>query len=592
MKNDIEKYVVPWTEKPFPKTIQDEAKEVLASLKEKTENPNIDAYTVPLDFGTGGIRGKLGYGIGRINEYTIARVALGFFRYLKSKCKTPLVVIAYDTRKKSKTFSNITALIAIQLDMKVKLFRKPAPTPLLSFAVQRYKASGGVVITASHNPDTYNGFKAYLSYGGQVISPFDKEITGFLDKIENWKEVLWDRKENPIYSSKVDFVLEDCFEEYKNLLENSFIISDKITKRERKKVKVVYTALHGTGSWYIKNLLSSFGYKNFFPVPEQTKINGRFDTVKTPNPEDKEALKMAHQLAIQEEADIFIGTDPDADRVGIGVLDKFGTYQYLNGNQIGSIMSAYLCEKAQSQENENTYYLLKTIVTTDLQEIIAKKNQVVCRNLLTGFKYIAEYIEKLEKKKNHQFLLGTEESYGYLPISYIRDKDALSSTLLILEILTEKKSLEKKDLVEYLDDIFLKYGLFQESLFSLELEGSEGTNKIEKIMFNIRKKDWIGKEIYSRKIEGLLDFQNQKSFGKSTNSVFKELPTSNVIQFLLENKGKITIRPSGTEPKIKLYFSLMNDKSKNLRELQKNKVVLLDELEQIQNKFLKILKLK
>ena len=593
MKKNLENYVTPWTKKPFPKTIQDEALKVLESLNSKTPDANTDAYTIPLSFGTGGVRGKLGNGVGRINEYTMARVALGFFRYIKSKKKDSLVIIAYDSRKKSKVFAKIVALIASSLELRVKIFRKPAPTPMLSYAIRYYKADGGAVITASHNPENYNGFKAYLSYGGQVISPIDKEITDYIEKITDWKDVLWDKKSDPVYHPNVDYVLEDCFESYRSDIEESFLFSPKIGKRERKKIKVVYTALHGAGSWYVKNLLIYFGYKNYFPVPEQTKMNGRFTTIQSPNPEDREALKMAYNLAVQEEADIFIGTDPDADRVGIGILDNQGEYQYLNGNQIGSIMAAYLCEKLDDKDKKENYFLLKTIVTTDLQENIAKKHGIECKSLLTGFKYIAEYMEKNEQEGKSKFLFGGEESYGYLPVSWLRDKDALTSIILILEILTEKKMIEKKDLIQYLDEIFLKYGIFQESLYSVELEGSEGQKKIEKIMKSLRKKNFVGTKIHEREIIGTIDFQSREVSGEASKAVFKDFSTTeNVFQILLENRGKITVRPSGTEPKIKLYFSLMNDDSQNLEDIKINKNNLIDELDFTQEIFLSMLKLK
>lgn len=539
--------ILSWTKSPFSTEIQSEAKKAYEDWQKGITSELVDSYAHPLTFGTGGIRGKIGNGIGKMNLYTVGRAALGFLDYLKDTKENPSIVIAYDSRRLSKEFAELSAGIGATLGVTVHLFPKVTPTPLLSYAIRYYKASGGIVITASHNPPEYNGFKAYLADGGQLVPPDDALIIKRIGEIEDWSSIPMISKTDKVYKKYVKSVGSDCFKSYLKDLHKAKIQS-KAKPKTRNNLKIVYSPLHGTGGEYMKEMLSFFGYKSVFLVPEQKKPDGEFPTVKYPNPEEKEALALCEFHAKKKKAEVFIATDPDADRLGVGVRKPDGEYEYLNGNQIGSIMAAYLSER--KKDKGKVYHLVKTIVTTDLQEAIAKKNGIKIKNVLTGFKYIAEEMKQIEKKKNNLFLFGGEESYGYLPVPFVRDKDSLSSALLFVEILAEKG-----DLLSYLNEIYLKYGLYRESLYSLTLEGSSGQTKIKESIENLRKENLIGKQIGGRKVVGVLDYETQTTSGKSKTTVFRGMPKSNVIQVELEGNAKLTIRPSGTEPKVKVYSS-------------------------------------
>ncbi|RHX86627.1 phospho-sugar mutase [Leptospira stimsonii] len=583
--NHPESLILSWTKDPFSAIARKEASFALEKFKKGESGLEVEAFSVPLEFGTGGMRGRLGNGIGRMNEYTVGRAALGFVSYLAKKNKKASIVIAYDSRRRSQEFAEVTAGIAASLGVKVVLFKEVTPTPLLSYAIRYYKASGGVVITASHNPPDYNGFKAYLADGGQLVPPDDKKIISSIESISDWNQISILSPKDATYKKFVTTAGKDCFASYKKELAKAGILSSILKPKDRSSLKVVYSPLHGTGGKSMKELLNGFGYKNVFLVPEQKDPDGEFPTVKFPNPEEPEAMELSRKFAISKDAHAFIATDPDADRLGIGVQNGKGNYTLLNGNQIGSIMAAYLCERyAASKKKKKKAVLVKTIVTTDLQEIIAKKNKVKYKNVLTGFKFIAQVMAKLDKSKTDFFLFGGEESFGYLPVSFVRDKDSLSSALLLLEILTEKK-----DLLSYMDEIYLRYGLFQESLKSLTLEGSAGKEKIQKSLDSLRTSDLLGKRIHQRKIVGILDYKTQTAKGSASKTAFSGCPSSDVIQVILEGNAKLTIRPSGTEPKIKIYSSfqsLVAPKSKE--EIQTLTTGLLFEIKASEEIFLKL----
>ncbi|MCW7467959.1 phospho-sugar mutase [Leptospira kanakyensis] len=577
--------ILSWTKSPFSSEIQNEAKKAYEDWKAGISSELVDAYVSPLSFGTGGIRGKIGNGIGKMNLYTVGRAALGFISYLRDTRKNASIVIAYDSRRLSKEFAELSAGIAAKLGVKVYIFPKVTPTPLLSYAIRYYKASGGIVITASHNPPEYNGFKAYLEDGGQLVPPDDSLIIKRISEINDWSSIPLVQKSDKDYKKLVKPVGSVVFKTYLKDLKQAGILSS-VKPKTRTDLGIVYSPLHGTGGEYMKEMLNFFGYKSVFLVPEQKKPDGEFPTVKYPNPEEKEALVLCEFHAKKKKAAIFIATDPDADRLGVGVRRPDGEYEYLNGNQIGSIMAAYLSERKKSKTK--IYHLVKTIVTTDLQEAIAKKNGIKIKNVLTGFKYIAEEMKQIENKKNNIFLFGGEESYGYLPVPFVRDKDSLSSALLFVEILAEKG-----DLLTYLDSIYLKYGLYRESLYSLTLEGSSGQDKIKKSIETLRSENLIGKTIGGRKVVGVLDFETQKADGKAKASVFKGMPKSNVIQVELEGNAKLTIRPSGTEPKVKVYSSFASlKKPKKQSEISGLWDSLGKEIAQAETEFLQLAGLK
>ncbi|MCZ8239685.1 MAG: phospho-sugar mutase [Leptospiraceae bacterium] len=552
--------ITSWTQEPFSPSIQSEAKIALEEFNSNKPSDLVEAYSIPLEFGTGGIRGKMGNGIGRMNAFTVGRAALGFSQYLIKKTKKPILVIAYDSRNNSKEFCEITAGIAAGLGIKVYFFPEVAPTPMLSYAVRYYKATGGVVITASHNPPAYNGFKAYLADGGQLVPPDDAKIIQNIESIHDWNTIQFLTKKDPVFKKNVKKVGKDCFQSYLKDLKKAKIQSSIATNKDRKNLKIVYSPLHGTGGVYMKKALNSFGYKNVFLVPEQSEPDGNFPTVKYPNPEEKEALALCDKWARETKSSVFIATDPDADRLGIGVFDSKNETVLLNGNQIGSILAAYVAEKINKQagKKKKDYYIVKTIVTTDLQLSIAKKNKIKMKNVLTGFKYIAEVMKDIDKKKNAKFLFGGEESYGYLPVDFVRDKDSISSALLLLEVIAEKK-----DILAYLDEIYLNYGLYLESLKSLTLEGSAGKEKINKALNLLRTQDIIGKKIGGREVVSFIDYKEKLVKGQAKSNIFQGMPSSNVIQVELSGNAKLTIRPSGTEPKVKIYssFASMNQPS-------------------------------
>lgn len=577
--------ILSWTKSPFSSEIQNEAKKAYEDWQKGVSSELVDAYATPLTFGTGGIRGKIGNGIGKMNLYTVGRAALGFISYLRDTQKNASIVIAYDSRRLSKEFAELSAGIAAKLGVKVFIFPKVTPTPLLSYAIRYYKASGGIVITASHNPPEYNGFKAYLSDGGQLVPPDDSLIIRRISDLQNWSQIPLVKKTDKDYKKLVKPVGPVVFKTYLKELKQAGILSS-VKPKTRQDLGIVYSPLHGTGGDYMKEMLNFFGYKSVFLVPEQKKPDGEFPTVKYPNPEEKEALALCEFYAKKKKAATFIATDPDADRLGVGVRRKDGEYEYLNGNQIGSIMAAYLSERKKSKNK--TYHLVKTIVTTDLQEAIAKKNGIKIKNVLTGFKYIAEEMKQIESKKNNIFLFGGEESYGYLPVPFVRDKDSLSSALLFVEILAEKG-----DLLSYLESIYLKYGLYRESLYSLTLEGSQGQDKIKKSIETLRSDNLIGKVIGGRKVVGVLDYEIQKAQGKGKASAFKGMPKSNVIQVELEGNAKLTIRPSGTEPKVKVYSSFASlKKPKKQNEIEALWETLGKEISQAETEFLQLAGLK
>jgi phosphomannomutase len=544
--------ITPWTQKPFSSEIQKEASTALQLLESNQMTELVEAYSIPLEFGTGGIRGKIGNGIGRMNEYTVGRAALGLSQYLVKKAKKPILVIAYDSRNMSQKFCEVTAGIAAKLGIKVYYFPEVTPTPMLSYAVRYYKATGGVVITASHNPPAYNGFKAYLADGGQLVPPDDAKIINNIESIHDWNKISFLSTKDPIYKKLVNKVSKDCFDSYLKDLKKSGILSKNVDSKTRKNLKIVYSPLHGTGGKYMKKALNTMGYKNVFLVPEQAEPDGSFPTVSYPNPEEKEAMALCDKWARQTKSPVFIATDPDADRLGIGVFNEKNETVLLNGNQIGSILAAYLSEKvhAETSKKKKDYYLIKTIVTTDLQESIAKKNKIKLKNVLTGFKYIAEVMKEIDKKKNAKFLFGGEESYGYLPVDFVRDKDSISSALLLLEVLSEKGNL-----LSYLDEIYLNYGLYLESLKSLTLEGSAGKEKINNSLNSMRSQNMIGLKIGEREVVSFIDYKEKLVKGQAKSSIFQGKPSSNVIQVELSGNAKLTIRPSGTEPKVKVYSS-------------------------------------
>lgn len=526
-----------------------DTKNEIEHLKQNNPTELKDAFYRDLEFGTGGLRGIMGVGTNRINKYTVGMTTQGLANYLKKQfTDVPLikVAIAYDSRNNSSNFAKISAEVLSANSIKVFLFDELRPTPELSFAIRYLKCQSGIVITASHNPKEYNGYKVYWDDGAQLVNPHDKNVIAEVQKIQSIDDVNF--KANPELIEIIGSSLDDAYiKEIKSLS----LAPDIIKKHSN--LKIVFTPIHGTGVKLVPECLKEIGFNSIFTVGEQNIPDGNFPTVKSPNPEEPEALKMAIQKAIELNAELVLATDPDADRVGIAVKDNKGEFILLNGNQTATLLIYYLLTKwHENQKLKGKEYIVKTIVTSELLIEIAKDFKVDFYDVLTGFKYIAEVIRQNEGKKT--FIGGGEESYGYLIGDFVRDKDAVSSCCMIAETAAWAAS-HGKTLYNLLIDIYLKYGFYKESLLSITKKGFSGANEIKQMMLNYRNSP--PDKISGLKVVTIKDYLTQKEKNLISGITLPiQLPVSDVIQFFLEDGSKITVRPSGTEPKIKFYFGI------------------------------------
>ena len=532
-------------------------------LLENDEKELIESFYKDLEFGTGGLRGIMGVGTNRMNIYTLGMATQGLANYLKKEFTTVdqiSVVIAHDCRNNSQLFAETTAKIFSSNGIKAYLFDALRPTPELSFAIRHFKAQSGVVITASHNPKEYNGYKAYWDDGGQLISPHDTNVIEEVRKITSVESINFEGND-----SLIEVIGKDIDDIY---IENvkSLSVKPELIKRNAD-LKIVYTPIHGTGVELVPMALKAFGFKNVYNIPEQDVVDGNFPTVISPNPEESAALKMALEKADEIDADLVMATDPDADRVGIAVKNQEGKISLLNGNQAASLLIYYLLN-AWSDEGKlkGKEYICKTIVTSDLLNKMADKFDVEHYDVLTGFKYIADIIKRFEGQKT--FIGGGEESYGYLAGEFVRDKDAVMSCALFAEVTAWAKD-QNKSLFDILIDIYMEYGFYLESLISVVRKGKEGAEEIQKIMADFRSNP--PKVIGGSTVTTIHDYQLSKTL-ITESGLLEEilLPKSNVLQLITEDGTKISVRPSGTEPKIKFYFSL-NKKLSSREEYEKVK---------------------
>ncbi len=525
----------------------DETKTAIKNMLESDENELIESFYRDLEFGTGGLRGIMGVGTNRMNIYTVGMATQGLCNYVLQSFagETDLkAAIAYDCRNNGKLFAETIANIMTANGIKVYLFESLRPTPELSYAIRELGCKTGVVVTASHNPKEYNGYKAYWADGGQVIAPHDTNIIAEVQKITSVDEVKWEGK-----ASDITLVGEELDAKYIAELKKVSLSSEVVAKHAD--MGIVYTPIHGTGVELVPRILKEIGFKHIINVPEQDVVSGDFPTVKSPNPEESAALNMAIEKAKATGAELVMATDPDADRVGIAIKNEHGDFELLNGNQTGSFLIYYLVTKWQEKGLlQGKEYLVKTIVTTELIAEMAKDNNIPYYDVLTGFKFIADIIEKNFGKRT--FIGGGEESYGYLAGEFVRDKDAVMACMLIAEAAAWAKE-QGKTIFDMLAEMYVKYGFHKEALVNLVKKGKSGAEEIQQMMADYRSTPPAS--IAGSKVVSLKDYQAQVEkdllTGKETPI---DLPKSNVLQFFTEDGSKISVRPSGTEPKIKFYI--------------------------------------
>jgi phosphoglucomutase len=524
------------------------------NLLDNDEKELIDSFYTQLEFGTGGLRGIMGVGTNRMNIYTVMMATQGLASYINQQFqgKTSKVAIAYDSRNNSPLFAQKAAEVLAANGIEAYVFSALRPTPLLSFAVRYLQCQSGIVVTASHNPKEYNGYKVYWEDGGQILPPHDKNIIWEVDKIKGFGEV-----KTTFDPSLIKTIGPEVEQAYLQKVKSLSLSSDAV---ERQKVlKIVYTPIHGTGISLMPQCLENFGFKNVHIVQEQATPDGNFPTVHSPNPEEKAAMAMAMQQADAIHADLVLATDPDSDRVGIAIRNDQGELELLNGNQTAILLVNYLIQK--NKENgtlKPNHFVGKTIVTTYMLDRMAEKNGLKVYNVLTGFKYIAELIRNLEGSE--VFLGGGEESYGYLAGDFVRDKDAILSATLIAEMCAWAAD-KGKSLYALLKELYVEYGFYKESLLSVTKKGKSGVEEIAALMDKFRANP--PQILAGSKVLKVKDFKTQRVLDSLGNPIgHTQLPKSNVLQFELENGSLITVRPSGTEPKIKYYFSV-NEKLAN-----------------------------
>ncbi len=526
-----------------------ETKNAIKALQnENNETELTESFYKNLEFGTGGLRGLMGVGTNRMNKYTVGMATQGFANYLKKTLgNTEIkVAIAHDCRNNSRFFAETTANVFAANGIKVFLFESLRPTPELSFTIRHLRLNGGVVVTASHNPKEYNGYKAYWNDGGQLVPPHDKNVIREVEAIKSVDDVKFSGGE-----SNITIIGKDIDDAYINMVKSLSVYPEVIAKQHD--LKIVYTPIHGSGIMLVPKTLAAFGFDNVTIVTAQEKPDGNFPTVVYPNPEESETMSIGLKKAAEINADILLGTDPDSDRVGIGIKNHKGEWVLMNGNQTAVLAISYMLEarKAKGIARPNDM-VIKTIVTTYMIDEIAKKNNVACYNVLTGFKWIAELIKEKEGKEN--YIIGGEESFGLMVGDRLRDKDAVSAVAFLCEMAAYEKN-KGVALYDKLIDLYIEYGFFYEELISITKKGMRGQEEIAEMMQSYRANPPA--KINQSAVVELLDYDLQQGKNIKTGETWKiNLPKSNVLQFKLEDGSKISARPSGTEPKIKFYFSV------------------------------------
>lgn len=547
--------------------------EELKNMKNDSEAIS-EAFYKDLEFGTGGLRGVIGAGTNRMNIYTVGKASQGLAAYVNSVTEKGSIAVAYDSRIKSDVFARTAASIFAANGIKVYIYEELMPTPMLSYAVRHFKCDAGIVITASHNPAKYNGYKAYGADGCQLCIEAADYVLSIMNKVDIFDDVKSMDFDTAVNEGKIEFIGDDVIEEYLNR-----VLACRVApETDVKALNVVYTPLHGSGNKPVRKILTKLGVENVSVVPEQELPNGNFPTAPYPNPEIKQAFECALKLAETKKPDLLLATDPDCDRVGIAIPYN-GEYKLLTGNDVGALLLDFVIERRRANGTlpENPI-AVKTIVTTELCRKIAEDKGIQLIDVLTGFKFIGEQIGILEEKgEENRFIFGFEESYGYLGGSYVRDKDAVIASMLICEMVAYYKS-EGKNLIDVLDSLYKKYGYFICSQLSFTCEGASGMKQIMGIMENLRTN--MPKEIAGSKVIKADDYEKSISFDLVNGTETKiTLPVSNVLCYYLEDGSSLIVRPSGTEPKIKLYLSAVgetDEKAKvKLKELEQSGTTLL-----------------
>ena len=565
-----------WCEDP---SFDVETKKELELIKNDEEEIK-DRFYKELEFGTAGLRGVIGMGTNRMNKYTVGKATQGLANYIiEQGVQDKGVAISYDSRKMSDEFSMQTALILNANGIKTYLFESLRPVPELSFAVRQLGCTAGIMITASHNPPKYNGYKVYWDDGSQIVAPRDKDIINKVRNITDFKEIKTISKEDAIKKGLFNLIGIEMDDKYIATLK-SHILNPEIVEKEGKELKIVYTPLHGTGNTIVERLLNELGFKNVYVVPEQAKPDGNFPTVDYPNPEDKKAFKLALELAKKVDADVVLATDPDADRLGIYAKDtKTGEYMPYTGNMSALLIAEYrISQMKEKNILPKNGMLITTIVSSNLAKAIADNYNLECIEVLTGFKNIGAVMKKAEENKDKTYVFGFEESYGCLIGDYARDKDGIAAVMSLCEAAAYYKS-KGITLWDQMNNIYKKYGYYKEDQVSIVLEGAEGAEKIKQMMTDTRNKEV--KQIGKYKVLTFKDIEKDYVKNMATGEESKSgLPKSNVLYYELENDAWCCVRPSGTEPKIKLYIGVKGISDENAEK----------ELEELKDAMVKLVK--
>ncbi len=556
----------------------DDLKQVVDSKNSEELN---DRFYMNLEFGTGGLRGVIGGGYNRMNPYIIRKSTTGLANYITKTTSSGSVAIAYDSRNFSKLFAEEAALVLCSHGIKVYLFTSLRPTPVVSYTIRKFKCTAGIVVTASHNPAEYNGYKVYWSDGGQIVPPHDKAIISEVNAVTGKVKTI--NRDEALSKGLLVYTDKEIDEPYVKMVKDCSF-RPELMHAEGKNLKVVYTPLHGAGTMLVERTLGEMGI-NVITVPEQREPDGNFPTVKFPNPEIASAMKLGLDLAKKESADILLGTDPDSDRLGIAVPDG-GKYILVTGNQLGVLLADYIFSSMKEKGTlDSKSAFVKTIVTTELQKMVALRYGVKSYDVLTGFKYIAEKIKEFEST-GEKYIFGGEESYGYLVTDKVRDKDAVTAAFLTVELTLYHRS-HGKSVLDRLKEIWQEFGYFEELLISRYLKGEKGKAQMEEMMSSMRNSPPA--EFGAIPLSLMKDYKTGETSNLETGTKVKDisLPSSNVLQFLLKDGSMVTIRPSGTEPKIKFYASCKAEQGQDLDKAKMEVASKLKKIEEDVDEFLK-----